>query len=193
MNFGFFFKLSPPFSRQSERRTRRCHFAQQQQKKELVFRFNGKKKKTIWKIKRHNSNSKPRGLLLFFFFFMFYEIDIPVVKATWGGRWRTARTGKSCVKPVATADLFNPAVREWSTQIGIHARGDNCLDFPTFCVLQPFGFGVGVSRRGKAGEMDSPLCGASVLLLSGSGGMQRSRNLGCTLPYAAHFFLHYFR
>lgn len=187
MNFGVFLSshllfLASPSGEHADAISR---------KKKLVFRFNEKKKKND--MKNQKAQFDPSHGCFFFLFFMFYEIDIPVVKATWGGRWRTARTGKSCVKPVATADLFNPAVREWSTQIGIHTRGDNCLDFPTFCVLQPFGFDVGVSGRGKAGEMDSPLCGVSVVLLSGSGGMQRSRNLGCTLPYAAHFLLHYFR
>lgn len=103
-------------------------------------------------MKRHNL-IQATGL---FFLFFFTEIDIPVVEAMRGGRWMTARTGKSCVNPVATADLFNPAVHEWSTQIGVHTRGGggggNCLDFPTFCVLQSLWIRCGGQSERKSGS-----------------------------------------
>lgn len=92
--------------------------------------------------------------------FFFNEIDIPVVKAMRGGRWRAARAVKSCVKPLATADVFNPAVREWSAQIGIHTKEKkNWLDFPTNCVLQR----CRIKFRGREkGEAGSPLCSVAV-------------------------------
>lgn len=59
---------------------------------------------------------------------------------------------------------------------------------PHFVFSKPFGFDVGVSRGGKPGEVDSPLCGVSVVLPSGSGGMQRSRNLGSPFFFPLHYF-----
>lgn len=170
MFFLFFLnKLSPPFSRQSERKTRRCHFAQ------IISFFVLTNNKNENQAAQFDPSDGP-----FFPFWNWYSCR----ESDGGGRWRTARAGKSCVKPVATADLFNPAVHEWSTQTGIYRRVErfaqifpNNLCFPILLDLM-----WGSVWREHFGENDSPLCGASMALLSGSCGMQRSRNLGCSLP-----------
>lgn len=131
---------------------------------------------TKTKIKRHNSI---QATDLFFPFWNWYSCR----ERGGGGRWRTARAGKSCVKPLATADLFNPAVHEWSIQIGIYRRGKDLPRFSNnFCSPTLLDLMRGSVGEEHLGEMDSPLCGASMALLSGSGGMQRSRNSGCSLP-----------
>lgn len=48
-------------------------------KKKLVFRFNEKKKNDM---KNQKAQFDPSHGVYYYYYFMFYEIDIPVVKAT---------------------------------------------------------------------------------------------------------------